>query len=91
MCQFFTLIIIKYRYWPSSGAIDITDSSNSVLEHFEISVISFIATEYIYIVAKMGQPDANLLTLKGNKSVDFSKKTQETWRFKQAFSSASIY
>ena len=50
-----------------------------------------IATEYIYIVAKMGQPDANLLTLKGNKSVDFSKKTQETWRFKQAFSSASIY
>lgn len=50
-----------------------------------------IATEYIYIVAKMGQPDANLLTLKGNNSVDFSKKTQETWRFKQAFSSVSIY
>ena len=50
-----------------------------------------IATGYIYIAAKMGHPDANLLTLKGNKLVDFSKKTQETWRFKQAFSSASTY
>lgn len=63
----------------------ISKGDNFVLNYWTI------ATEYIYIVAKMGQPDANLLTLKGNKSVDFSKKTQETWRFKQAFSSASIY
>lgn len=63
----------------------ISKGDNFVLNYWTI------ATEYIYIVAKMGQPDANLLTLKGNNSVDFSKKTQETWRFKQAFSSVSIY
>ena len=32
-----------------------------------------IATEYIYIVSKMGQPDAHLLTLQGNKLGEFSK------------------